>query len=329
MKDENIFESVQFINEGVLGFLAGCVLVNISLPIILIGIVLAVSSIGSADSRSKIKKELEKALKERKELSVLKDKMKNDVSIITPDELSKYVNISDKDLSIIKDNDVTVMAIFDKKNKIIAYCLVDTKGKMLAYGYTIVDKSIGTSEVVNKYIRALFELKIGVVGEGIKYFVKNPSYFINMKSKDEKELERKATYLSKEEAEKIYKILQKFANDIYKMLVESKIQGMTVHRPAKFERYDGFYIDIVNDIVNVNFKDSNTENKETRNKLKGILDNVMKKLGFEQHGEYYKSNDDRYKYIYVDLDYVEENDDEDYGTYWYVSICCTRKLNYK
>ena len=328
MKDENIFESVQFINEGVLGFLAGCVLVNISLPIILIGVALAVSSIESADSRGKIKKELAKALKERKELSVLKDKMKNDVSIITPDELSKYINISNKDLSIIKDNDVTVMAIFDKKNKIIAYCLVDTKGKMLAYGYTIVDKSIGTSEVVNKYIRALFELKIGVVGEGIKYFVKNPSYFINMKSKDEKELESKASYLPKEEAEKIYKTLQKLAYDIYKMLVESKIQDMSVHKPAKFERYDGFYIDIVSDIENVNFADSNNEDKETRNKLKGILNNAMKKLGFEQYGEVYKSNDDKYKYIYVDLDYVEENDDEEYGG-WYISICCTRKLNYK
>lgn len=324
MKDENIFESVQFINEGILGFLGGCILVNISLPLVLIGVVLAVSSIQSSDARNKIRKELDKALKERKELSALRDKIKNDVKIISVDELSKHININDKDLSTIKNNDVTVMAIFDKKNNIIAYCLVDTNYRMLAYGYTIVDKSIGTSDVVNKYIRALFELKIGVVGEGIKYFVGNAPY-LDIKSKDLKELDNKATYLPKDEAETIYKTLKKLSEDIYKMLVLSKIQDMNVRRPTKFERYTGFYIDIVNDIENVNFEYS--DNKEEYGKLKNILKNIMTKLGFKYDGDTYRSDDDKYKYIYVGLDYTEYNEDDE-GSY-YVYIRCTRKLNYK
>ena len=119
MKDENIFESVQFINESnTNSFWDG------------FGKLLKTTvdyfyDLNKILERKRIKGELSKALKWNKNLSILRSKLKQGTRVISVDSLSNRVKLSDKDKDIIKSYDISVLTMVDKQDNIIAYCMVD------------------------------------------------------------------------------------------------------------------------------------------------------------------------------------------------------------
>lgn len=166
-KNKNIFESVEFIggiNEGVIGG----VLALLSLPIVLTTIIVAGSEISSNVERARIRKVLTDALNSDKDLLPLKKKLKKGTRIISVNKLAQQVKISDKDINIINNHDISVMTIIDIEDNIIAYCLISPMSNKLQYGYTIVDKSLPKNKSIDAYLRATFEFKLGVYGDGIK-----------------------------------------------------------------------------------------------------------------------------------------------------------------
>lgn len=318
MKDENIFESVQFINEGIgtaAAIAAGAILGPIAIPLAISTIILSVMSIKSAADKSRIRNVLRKELENNKDLEKLKDKMDNKIKILSEDELAKYIKISDKDKNIINTYDVSIMAIFDKIGKIIAYCLVTPKHTTMQYGYTIIDKSIGNSEIVDKYIQALFELEIGIIGDGIKYFVKHPGY-ISRNGKTSKAIDNKANYVTDEMSRDILKELEAVSNELYSKIGHTFISGVTASSPEKDKNM--YYIDLeckkIRDAyVNMEEKDDySDENKILNdndliyNKCNNKLKNILTGLGYEYNesrDSYMPTSESKYNYAEVYIRY--------------------------
>ena len=331
MKDENIFESVQFINEAFYSSALAAVLSSNYFAAALISVVLVGGIINkTTGEKDKIRKALKNALNHNKDLKPLKERMKKGVRIISANQLADRIKISDKDIEVIKKNDVSIMIIVDKDDKLIAYCIVAPGSRNTSFGYTIVDKSLNNKEI-DWFIRASFELKIGIAGDGIKHFIKKPG---DVKQKDStaKDIENHANYLSNNESKEAYKIIKDFAN-ILNSKVKNIIPGVKAENFEEDKDHNHFYINLVCDkIYYSDYSDAreeldDDEYDELYNKDEEVFDKILAKLKailkayeFSYNGNHFTSSDDKYKYIRVGLD-----TEEGFGSY-YITISNSKRI---
>lgn len=328
-KTKNIFESVKLIgiNEGSLGILSA-----LSLALIVGGVTSALSK--DKNERNRIQKVLTNALNNKPELAVLKEKLKRGTRVISANNLAKRVKISDKDKEIINNNDITILAMVDKKNNIIAYCIVDADVKYstnIKYGYNIVDTSIPKNNEIKMFIQATFEFKMGWYGDGIKYYTFRPHgkcmYDQGKNLKDE--MNKTANYVSKEEAEILKKELNEFANNIYNKL-KNIITGVNIDVLKDEGEY--LYCTLINDNLynkynnelDINDNDFDYEEKIINNIIEKMI-SILKPYGYtREEWDIFKSNIDKYKNIVVSF---VPNDGE-FG-YYCIYFESKRKLNIK
>lgn len=327
MKDENIFESVQFINEGLTSYLAAAISPN-SFGLALIGVSIIAGIIIKSQEKNKVRNALKHALNNNKDLKPLKDKMKKGVRIISADQLAKRIKIDEKDVDTIKKYDVSVMIIVDNDDKIIAYCLVMPDSKNIRFGYNIVDKSLHNKEI-DYFIRASFELKLGVADEGIKHFIKKPG-ILNQKKETKDDIEKHTNYMSEDESKDVYDTIKTLANDLYSKF-KSAVSGV---KSTDIDEYgNSFYVYLTCDELDMDYGDvDEDEYDDVYEKDEKVFDNINKKLttilkriGFEYNSSNvsFTSTEDKYKHIQIKLD-----TNEAFGNY-YIRVSTSKRLKLK
>ena len=165
-KEYGIFNEVHFMNEGVAGAILGSFAVMYGIPLGMILIGVGISSINNAAVRSGIRKHLKKIAKEDKNIQKFDDEMKV-IRFINVNSLIKL--ISDRDKMMAKSDQVSCAIIEGENKKLLAYAIKEINSNK--YAFYIYDKSYRGSKNLEEYIKALFEYKFGIIGEGIKTLV--------------------------------------------------------------------------------------------------------------------------------------------------------------
>lgn len=171
MNNNGIFNECKFINEetilneGTLGLIA-----------LGIGLLITTYNISDAIRNNKIKnriiKKLNNAKKRNKDIEKF-DKNREDIKSISLKELLNRLgkDINDNDKYNLKHNKISIFTIDDKSGNMIAYAVYDELDNgLMDIGVNIL-KSY--PKIVNNYIKALFELHIGIYGDGLKSFIKD------------------------------------------------------------------------------------------------------------------------------------------------------------
>lgn len=165
-----IFESVEFINEGVVdttilslfGLMYG-------IPLIIVTIAAAVATGINARAKSNIKKALKTAGNDEEELKDFYSKMKKIKFIPIKDLIERVSNVSEKDKSAAKFGSVSCSIIEDADGNILAYAVYDNNTHK--YAYYILDKSVKKTSRLKSFVQALFEVEFGIIGPGIEKFI--------------------------------------------------------------------------------------------------------------------------------------------------------------
>lgn len=156
----DIFESVQFINES-LG------LALLSIPLVIV----STAAVGNKILSTLDKRAIKKALEELGQSKGVYDfnKKAHKCIFMSANELINKIRINEKDAEILKHNNVICSAIVDKHGNIMAYCIYSNveygKNK---YGYYICDKTIPKSHELDIFVKSTFELQLGIVADGIE-----------------------------------------------------------------------------------------------------------------------------------------------------------------
>ena len=163
--ENGIFESVEFLNEGIVGatLLGGLLLAG--------GVCATVSIIKDAISDSKDKKMIKAALKNAKETNEEVAKLDERIKAIRSFSREKFLEqdfVKDEDKYKLKAAPVAIYCAVDKDDKIIAYAIYD--GKVGACLFNTVES--GIKPEVAEYLKALFEYKMGFKGDATKKFLK-------------------------------------------------------------------------------------------------------------------------------------------------------------
>lgn len=167
--EHGIFESVEFLNEGI----AGSVLLS---GLILAGGVCAIYSIikdtiDDNKDRKAIKQAFKIARENNKDIAEL-DKQIKHIRVFNKEKFLEQDFVKDEDRYKLKSAPVAIYCAIDKDDKIIAYAIYDGKVRGCLFG--TVGNSIKRDAL--EYLYALFEYKMGLKGENLKKFCKIPSF---------------------------------------------------------------------------------------------------------------------------------------------------------
>lgn len=220
-KEYGIFNEVHFMNEGVAGAILGSFAVMYGIPLGMILIAGGISLLSNAHVRSKIKKALKNAVKEDKDIEKFDEEMKV-IRFINVNSLIKL--ISDKDKKMAKADSVSCAIIEGENKKLLAYAIKETDSNK--YAFYIYDKSYRGSKKLEEYIKALFELKFGVIGDGIRTFVSEKELKDNASMYNPSNSKNRTSqiYMSNEEFSKTIKFTFKLYDEILSKL-KSKFNG--------------------------------------------------------------------------------------------------------
>ena len=164
--ENGIFESVEFLNEGI-GFgtilLSGLLLAG--------GIGATVSLIKDTISDSKDKKMIKQALKTAREsnedIAKIDERIKT-IRVFSREKFLEQDFVKDEDRYKLKATPVSIYCAVDKDDKIIAYTIYDGKAGNCLFG--LVDT--GLKPDVIEYLKVLFEYRMGLKGDNTKKFLK-------------------------------------------------------------------------------------------------------------------------------------------------------------
>jgi hypothetical protein len=175
------------VNEGLLGVIS---LTIFGLPWLVIIAANTFLDIQNTVTLNKVKRKVKQKISE--DIDIIK--MEKDIKCIKSISFHKLMeefNLSSSVIKKYKYNDIECLAMYNKKDKIIAYIIYDKNNNEYGYG---IDPKYKGSKKISSYILALLELRSEVIGDGIKYFIDDEEL---------KELIPKHSYLNNKKKEMI------------------------------------------------------------------------------------------------------------------------------
>ena len=260
MRNKNIFESVQFLNEGIVGL--GVIL---SLPFLATFTAITGICIASAIEVKKLRKIIKNKEKDNEDIKTF-NKETDDPKAIDVNEFCQKVKMNSKEKKIIESNDCSIYIQYYKNGNTVAYAIYDHN--IEKYKFKIIDNSIKNKDVIH-YIMALFELKFGLYGDGLKYFYPNMKFSASISSEvDYRNRGKKKIDLSKSEIEEVYKNIKKLDGLILKFL-KTKYS-------SSYDIDDDNYTDYM--YINIYFKDQDNLSEDEYDKASNKFDRDYKNI---------------------------------------------------
>ncbi len=309
MRNKNIFESVQFLNEeGGLG-----------LAIAIAGTVAVVAiklkdKIDQSSDRKKILNGLNTlADNGAKDIA---ERIKSVRSISRNKFYELIPNISDKDKYYLETNNIIIYGCIDTSDNLMAYIIYNIDTDNATYG--LVDKKIKGDSLL--YINGMLEYKTNYFGPNLKKIVESIKTNLNINKSDIQK--RKADSLDKNQENKLYNDLKNFTKS-FERFMKSKIPNgeFTININSSYSIHDKssyYYADIsIHDKNEPNYEDdekaydhywrdggcqrfSDSVSKAFKDfiKINKLADSVVDERKFDEGIIY--GDKDNYPYIYIE-----------------------------
>lgn len=162
--ENGIFESVEFLNEGVGAFLLGGLLLaaGVEATVFLIR-----DTINDSKDKRMIKQALKAARESNEDIDAIDKRIKN-IRVFSREKFLEQDFVKEEDKYKLKSAPVSIYCAVDKDDKIIAYTIYESKAGSCLFG--LADTHLKPDAV--EYLKVLFEYRMGLKGEHTKKFLK-------------------------------------------------------------------------------------------------------------------------------------------------------------